>query len=782
MHDLTVLSCPKKPLGERRKAASSGKVGQLTRHAILAASTALALIAVPAVAQDFSIDGTFVNPDATNGSFADTEFDVNGASVLMTEGSSIDVSDAAGDNAIQANGDNITIEVRGALSTQGTNAAQQGIGIIVLGDDAVFILTETGTITTVGTRAYGQFIRGTGGRIENAGTIITGGAQGVGQYIYDHLGLNPVSFILNTGTIMTAGDSAYGQYMRDDGSTITNTGMVMTTGDGADAQIISGDDGTITNTGTLITRGDNADGQLIFDDGGTITNTGTINIEGRSSRGQNIFADSGTITNAGTITTGGGDAYGQYIFGDDGTITNTGVIETGSVGSFGQFLNGSNGTITNSGRLVSRQAAAIRIDDSEDNNTVNLLAPGFIGGAIDFSDDPGNGGGPPTNTTVNIVTGLSHSIFWTLEGDMVGGAPNISGAVPWFYNAATQSVATFDPTLLTSQSDALGDLTSLLSRAGLGAVQGFGASSRSDTGFSALGFMPVDDGAAVAQRLGRVWATVLGGQMDHEGGATTLDSTIGHLGLAGGFTWQHTPSTTLSAMAGYIAGSNEADVTWSPSFDHDTHTLFASLHGEHQLDWAALQFGVTAGYSHVDHNRFVNDNLALLGESWVSADYGGFFVSPELALSTDIVLESGQTLTPNAGLRYAVQWLGGYSETGAISPAANATVENRFVGTLEARAGLDVTRSFAFGTRTGTLTGRIGYLGRWSTGDDGTGITLNGVTQTVTSDAQDLNALTVGATLRSDLGETAFLELDANYLLGDTAQGFDGRITVGIAF
>ncbi|MGJ8670981.1 MAG: autotransporter outer membrane beta-barrel domain-containing protein, partial [Oceanococcus sp.] len=215
---------------------------------------------------------------------------------------------------------------------------------------------------------------------------------------------------------------------------------------------------------------------------------------------------------------------------------------------------------------------------------------------------------------------------------------------------------------------------------------------------------------------------------------------------------------------------------------HDTHTLFAGLHGEHQLNRAAVQFGLTAGHSWIDHNRFVNDNLASLGESWVSADYGGFFVSPELALSTDILLENGMTLTPNAGLRYAAQWLGGYAETGAVSPAANATVADRFVGTVEARAGLDITRSFEIRGRTGTLTGGIGYLGRWGGGDDDASITLNGVTQSVASGHQDLNAVMVSATLLSDIGETGFLELDANYLVGDTAQGFDGRLTMGMAF
>lgn len=100
------------------------------------------------------------------------------------------------------------------------------------------------------------------------------------------------------------------------------------------------------------------------------------------------------------------------------------------------------------------------------------------------------------------------------------------------------------------------------------------------------------------------------------------------------------------------------------------------------------------------------------------ADYGGFFISPELTRSTDILLQNSMTLAPNASLRHAAQWLGGYSESSAVSPATNASVEDRFVGSVKARAGVDVTRNFDFGGRTGTLTGGIGYQGRCDGGDD----------------------------------------------------------------
>lgn len=624
--------------------------------------------------------------------------------------------------------DQITVTQSGSITVTG-DAAE---GIFAIGANNVIVVDGHVRTVSTGSTTRGIESRGANARITINGTVdgvvAPGGTATGGVQVW---GAN--SYIVNNGTIESQATQAFEAIVSSDGTTLVNTGAIRTTGDGNSAV---------------------------------------------------LFLRPGTVINSGLITTSSTNAAAVQLS-EGGVVVNTGTIWTTGLNAEGIELSGGV-VVTNSGRIISVQGEAISVSDASDaDDTINLLAPGFIGGNIDF----GSRGVGGTQTTVNIVTGPSHSILWEMEGVIGNGAPNFSGSVPWFYNAATQTVATFDPTLLASETAALGDLTRLLSRVGLGAVEGFGAGLGSG-GAGLLAYQPGESYPAgvqataraiegdVGHRFGRVWATVLGGQVDYDGGATTLDNSIGHFGFAGGTTWQHSPGTTLSAMAGYVAGSNEADAVWAPSFDHDTHTLFASLHGEHQLDWAALQFGLTAGYSQIDHNRFVNDNLAPLGESWVSADYGGLFVSPELALSTDISFADGTIFTPNAGLRYAAQWLSGYSETGAVSPAANATVEDRFIGALEARVGLDVTRSFEFGT----LTGRIGYLGLWSTGDDGTAITLNGLTQTVASDAQDLQAMTFGATLRSDLGETAFLELDANYLLGDTAEGFDGQITVGLAF
>ncbi|MGJ8531921.1 MAG: autotransporter domain-containing protein [Alphaproteobacteria bacterium] len=619
------------------------------------------------------------------------------------------------------------------------------------GNDQITV-TESGSITTSGVSENGISADGPDNIIQVDGTVRahgTGTSFGIGSL----------------------GDSAQ----------ITINGSV--SAPASTAVAIIGANTIIVNNGSIVSSnvGQGVDINSTAT-GSTLINTGTIIATDTAAQAVDFLASDVTLINSGLIKASRGP-FETVSLREGGVVENTGTILATGLNSQAVSVQGG-AVVTNSGRIVSEQSIAIDVvfvSDADD--TINLLAPGFIGGNLNFQDRSVGG----TETAINIMTGQSHSIFWTLEGDTAdwaGGAPDISGSVPWFYDAATQTVATFDPTLLASETAALGDLTSMLSHVGLGALEGFEPGPGPDTGFSALGYMPAADGKTdtATQRVGRAWATALGGQMDHEGGGTTLDNTIGHIGVAAGYTWQQAPDLIVNAMAGYVAGNNEADANWAPSFDHDTHTLFAGLHGEHQLNRAAVQFGLTAGHSWVDHNRFVNDNLAPLGESWVSADYGGFFVSPELGLSTDILLQNGLTLTPNAGLRYAAQWLGGYAETGAVSPAANATVADRFVGTVEARAGLDVTRSFDIRGRTGTVTGGIGYLGRWGGGDDDANITLNGVTQSVASGHQDLNAVTVSATLRSDLGETGFLELDANYLVGDTAQGFDGRLTMGMAF
>lgn len=736
------------------------------RSALFGASMVLFLAASAANAQDvFVVDD---QQTTTNG--GNTVLD--GDTLIVTDTGSIDVT---GDNVpgMEGTGNSITLENRGRLTTDGDESPAQ----FIQGDFGT--ITNSGTIMTTVDESSGQQIIGDSGTIINSGSITATDDELAGQFI---IGAN--GRIFNSGTVTITSGDAGGQLIDGDNGQLFNSGTITTEGDRSPAQSLTGDFGSLTNSGTITTRGHVAHGQTISRNsvGGMLSNTGTITTFGIAAYGQE-GTSSQKVLNSGIITTRGRLSHGQTIEG--GYLTNIGSITVHGVDSVGQRLGGRDGTLTNSGRVVSMNGRAISFDDRRSGHTLNLLAPGFIGGEIRFDNATG------TPTVVNVTTGPSHSILWTLEGDKVGGAPNFSGPVPWFYDAATQIVATFDPTLLATETDALGDLTALLSRVGWGALDSPGP-DLAVGGNSPLAYQREDDkrpeaaqaadramqADGVTHRMGRVWATGLGGQMNHDGGNSTLDSTIEHIGFAAGYAWQHDTEMTLNAMGGYVSGKAKADAPWAQSFDHDMDTVFAGLAGEQDLGRGAIQFGLTAGYQWIDHNRFVNDNLAPLGESWVTANYGGFFVSPELAVTTDIAMSNGVTLRPNAGLRYAAQWLGGYSETGAVNPAANATVDARFVGVLEARAALEASRAYGFGI----LSGRIGYLGRWNGGNDVAGITLNGSTQDVASGYQALNAAIAGATLRSDIGETGFLELDASYLYGDTAHGFGGWFTMGRAF
>ncbi|MGJ8670976.1 MAG: hypothetical protein ACSHXK_15935, partial [Oceanococcus sp.] len=421
------------------------------------------------------------------------------------------------------------------------------------GDDQITV-TESGSITTSGADKEGIFADGPDNIIQVDGTVHT---QGTGSsHGIDSDGAN-AQITINGSVVVTVDGSPL--LIKGANTTVVNNGSITSDGNQGVWFRPSATDGTLINTGRIITT-ETGDQAVYMRGSGTLINSGLI-MSSRDIREAVDFRD-GIIENTGTILATGLDGAAVRV--RDGVV------------------------VTNWGRVVSERGNAFDgggFSDADD--TFNLLAPGFIGGNIDFGSR--NVGG--TETAINIMTGQSHSIFWTLEGDTAdwtGGAPDISGSVPWFYNAATQSVATFDPTLLTSETYALGDLTSMLSRVGLGALGGFEPGPGPDTGFSALGYMPVADGEAdtATHRVGRAWATALGGQMDHEGGGTTLDSTIGHIGFAAGYTWQQAPDLIVNAMAGYVAGNNKADANWAPSFDHDTHTLFAGLHGEHQLNRA----------------------------------------------------------------------------------------------------------------------------------------------------------------------------------------------------
>ena len=713
----------------------------------------------------------------------------------------------SGAEAVSALNDNHTVINNGTLNTSGSNSA----GVEV---EELSTIINNGVINTSGDGSGGIETFDGNNTITNAGTLSTSGESS------DAINVDDNNSITSTGTIQTTGDRSEG-IAADNNNMITNTGTISTSGDRSDA-INADDNSTIANSGSISTTGERSHG-IFAADNSMITNSGGISTSGRSADGIEVQNGSNVINN-GTITTIGDFADGIYggetatytfinngsiitngfaangIAAEDGStlnVTNTGSITihgdgSGIIGEGGSSLNNtgnitirqdgigisvSGGTITNSGRVVSFQGHSIRIQSN--GNMLNLNAPSFLGGAIDFSNS--------TNTTVNITSGPSHSILWDLStGTMNGGAPNLSGPVPIFYNPTTQRVATFDPTALSGGANVLGDISGnlsgimrgRLSRAGSGSGSSLTAysanyentaSKRLNTAFGEAG--GADNGW---------WISGFGSHAEYDGNAvTTLDYEFDHTGFAIGYDWEHSSDLILGAMIGYGWGAFDTNSRFAGSFDNSADGLFGAFYGRSNLsDGMFVDFGISGGMLSHSNSRFVNDNLAALGVSSASADYDSWYVSPELKIGMDMgdVYGNGWHYMPSASLRYAMQSVDGYTETGPS--AANATVNSHDIAMMETRLELAAMRE----TDTGTFTQRVGWQHRSAMGDEAVNITMIGQTNSVGFASEDSSAAYLGLDAGMELDNGAFLNLGGEFTFGNNVTAVRGMATLKMVF
>lgn len=265
-----------------------------------------------------------------------------------------------------------------------------------------------------------------------------------------------------------------------------------------------------------------------------------------------------------------------------------------------------------------------------------------------------------------------------------------------------------------------------------------------------------------------------------DGDAATSNHNIANFGLAVGRNVQVNEMFRVGAAAGYAGSATHAASRWATSLDNRSDGFFANANGQVELDGFYANLGLSGGVGAHNDRRFVNDNLALtigqtLGESWANSNYNSWWISPELNLGLHVAGPDGWALTPSAQLRYALQSLGGFTETGSN---ANATLGNRNLGILEAKAELAATK--AFGLNTVTL--RAGVQARASTGDSSTNVTLLGLTQAVSASVDNQYVAYVGAEARYRINETATLDISTKLSLGNHVKSAFASATLNNRF
>jgi len=603
--------------------------------------------------------------------------------------------------------------------------------------DSGINITNSGTITVTSNNAYGTAIGGNDNTITNSGTITVtsnnGYAYGIDIAGYDNT-------ITNSGTITVTSNNgyAYGIINSSYDNTITNSGTITVTSNNAYAYGINNSsyDNTITNSGTITvsTSGDDAIASGIYSDGSgnTITNSGTITV---SASGDDAIAygiyrggNTNTITNSGTITVStsatADDAYGIYSDGSGNTITNSGTITVSasraSADTYGILSLGD--TITNSGKITAETAIF------SNGGSLNILPNSYIDGLFYLTD-----------TTVNITTGPSHSIYYNL-----GVTPTFSGPTPVFINGITEA-ATFDPTVFKGSINELADLNN-----NIASVANKNLSNFKDRQFS---------------------TSVFASQLEHKADAVNLKQEIDQLGVVFAYDYKLV-DTNLNFMAGYANSDLEANSRFAKSYANKSKGPFIGVAGIYDTGLVNVNFGLTTGLLKHSHDRFVNDNEETNGEDHAKANYDSMFIAPEIGVSKKIK-SNDITFSPKANVRYNYQSVDGYTETGSNS---NATVKSLDVGLVETNLELAGTKSL----NQSSYTIKTGYLNRQSVGDHKATVTMIGQTNSIGFGDKSNNIYYAG--VGADLNLANFkLSFDLNQYLGD-AEGFQGMVKLSNNF
>ena len=658
------------------------------------------------------------NPTIIDGPVTVTQTIYGNESLIITPTGSI----TATINAIRANNSLNTIINSGAITTTGN------YGHAIDAPDGSNTFINSGSISTTGDYAHGIIADSGANLINNSGSISTTGTGSHGINAF-----NVGNTIINSGAISLTGASyANGISASNSYNIITNLGSIDLTASNGYG-ISAGSFSTMTNSGLINSSGDYAEG-IDAINSNTITNSGSINMSGASAIGIKVY-NSNTIINSGSISVSGAGGYGVYLQGNANSITNSGSINVSGGAGYGIRADGNNNTVSNSGDIISKDGYAVYFNGS--GNTLNSVN-NFISGGIYLG----------SNAIVSLATGANYSKLYTFGGSL--SAINGSGPLPLFKNVSTQQAGTHDPTLFASSADSLADMTNTIASM---APNRFNGSDNQHP----------------------FWAKGFGMTASYAGTEATLTHRNNVYGAAIGYDVKRSMDLTLGLMGGYGQSHQWADGITMPSFNTSSDDGFLGMYGQKRWQRVALDFALYGGLQNIQQQRDVNDNLAYAGQSSAKASYQGWWISPDIGVTLNAGDINGWSVLPTARLRYAQQWLGGYTETGA--GAANANVNGRTVAIGQGFIGIGTRKTIK--TQMGKDTrmvfdGQIGYIYRGVVGDTTVGVTMIGQSLVLPTEARSRSGVAVSAGVTLDLSSAVALKLRGDFEGGEGINHVSG--------